>query len=184
MKRYIILILIAILMLASLVLVGCGEGLQTFSKYGISFTVSKELKLEEYTVSVEDQIFRMGISSYEEGAVISTEKNFILLWVTAVPEFTQEEIRDSILSTPNTFESADGNLQAKITSSISTQQIAGFEVNFAEMQFTLPGWEAPGITAIWYCPASQRTIQLILINKSPEGEMKRFINSFSCASPE
>ncbi len=169
-------------MLASLVLVGCGEGLQTFSKYGISFTVSKELKLEEYTVSVEDQIFRRGISNYNEGAVISTEKNFMLLWGTAVPEFTQEEIRDSILSTPNIFGSAGGTLQAEITSAISTHQIAEFEVTSAEMQFTLPGWEAPGITAVWNCPASQRIIQLILINKSPEREVKRFINSFSCAS--
>ena len=33
--------------LASGFLAGCGEGLQTFSKYGISFEVSEELKLEE-----------------------------------------------------------------------------------------------------------------------------------------
>lgn len=176
-------ILLATLVLASVVLVGCGGGLQTFSKYGISFTVSKELRLEEYTVNVENQIFRRGISSYDEGAVISTEKNFVLLWVTAVPEFSQEEIRVSILSTPNVFESAGGTFQAKITSAISTQQIAGFEVTSAEMQFTLPGWEAPGITAVWNCPASQRTIQLILIHKQPKSEMERFIRSFSCASP-
>ena len=181
MKRYTIAILIT-LVLVSGVLMGCSEGLQTFSKYGISLTVSKELKLEEYTVSVEDQIFRRGISSYEEGAVISTEKNFMLLWVTAVPEYTQEEIRDSIISTPNTFESAGSNLQAEITSSISTQQIAGFEISFADMLFIMPGWEASGITAVWNCPANHRTIQLILIHNSPQSEMNRFIRSFSCDS--
>ena len=50
----------------------------------------------------------------------------------------------------------------------------------AEMQFTQPGWKAPGITAVWYCPASQRTMQLVLINRHAEREMKRFIRSFSC----
>jgi len=179
MKRYLIPILI-ILVLTSGLLVGCGEGLQTFSKHGISFTVAKELKLEEYTVSIENQTFRKGTARYEEGAILSTEKNFILLWATAVPEFTQEEVRLSILTTPNSFESAGGTFQAKITGGLSTQQIAGFEVTFAKMQFTLPEWKAPGITAVWYCPASQRTMQLILIHKQPEKEMQRFIRSLSC----
>ena len=179
MKRYLILILL-ILVLASVLTVGCGEGLQTFNKYGIAFEVSKELKLEEYTVSIADQIFHKGTASYEEGAVLSTEKNFILLWATAIPEFTQEEIRLSILTTPSVFESAGGTLQAKITGDISTQQIAGFEVTFTMMQFTLPGWEAPGITGVWYCSASQRIMQLILINEQPKKEMQRFIRSLSC----
>ena len=180
MKRYLIPILVAVLVLTSGSLVGCGKGLQTFSKHGISFKVSKELKLEEYTVSIKDQVFQKGTASYEEGAVISTEKNFILLWATAVPGFTKEEIRLSILTTPNSFESAGGTFQAKITGDLSTQQIAGFEVTFAMMQFTLPEWEAPGITAVWYCPASQRTMQLILIHKQPKKEMQRFMRSFSC----
>ncbi len=180
MKRYLILILLGILVLTSGSVVGCGEGLQTFSKYGISFEVSKELKLEEYTVSIENQTFRKGTARYEEGAILSTEKNFMLLWVTAVPEFTQEEVRLSILTTPNSFESAGGTFQAKITGGLLTQQIAGFEVTFAMMQFTLPGWEAPGITGVWYCSASQRIMQLILIHKQPKKEMQRFIRSLSC----
>jgi len=179
MKRYLILIILGILVLTSVSLVGCGEGLQTFSKYGISFKVSNEVKLEEYTVSIEDQVFQKGTASYEEGAVISTEKNFILLWATAIPEFTQEETRLSILTTPNSFESAGGTLQAQITGDLATQQIAGFEVTFSMMQFTLPGWEAPGITGVWYCPASQRIMQLILINEQPKKEMQRFIQSLS-----
>jgi hypothetical protein len=179
MKQYLIPVLI-ILILASGLTVGCGEELQTFSKHDISFTVSKELELEEYIVSIEDQVFQKGTASYEEGAVISTEKNFILLWATAVPEFTQEEIRLSILNTPNAFESAGGTVQAKITGDLSTQQIAGFEVTFAMMEFTLPGWEAPGITGVWYCSASHRIMQLILIHKQPQNEMERFIRSLSC----
>lgn len=170
-------------MLVSTFLAGCGEGLQTFNKYGISFTVSEELKLEEYTISIEDPIFRRGSASYKEGCVISTEPNFMLLWATTIPELTKEEVRRT-LTTRNIFESASGNFQAKIMGDILTQQIAGFEVTFAEMQFTLPDWEAPGITAIWYCPASERTFFLTLINKYPEREMKRFIHSFFCTSPK
>lgn len=175
---------VAILGLTSVLLAGCSEGLQTFSKYGISFEVSKELELEEYTVSIEGQIFQRGTASYKEGAVISTEKNFMLLWATTIPKFTEEEVRLSILTTPNTFESADNTFQAKIIGDLSTQQITRFDVTFAKMQFTLPGWKAPGITAVWYCADSQRTMQLVLIHKQPEGEMKRFIRSFSCAPPE
>ena len=182
MKRYLIPIVI-ILMLASGLATSCAPTVQTFNKYGISFEVSKELKLEEYSVSIEDQIFRKGTASYEEGCVMSTEKNFTLLWLTTVPEFTHEEIRLSILTTPSCFESASGTFQAEITGDLSTQQIGGFEVTSAKMQFTLPGWKAPGISAVWYCPASQRTIQLILINRHGEREMRRFIRSFSCASP-
>lgn len=184
MKRYIILVLVAILVLASGLVAGCGEGLQTFSKYGISFEVSKDLELEEYTVSIKDQIFRKGTASYEEGVVISTEKNFMLLWLTAVPQFTLEEIRFSILTTPNIFESAGGTFQAKITGDLSTQQIGNFEVTSAKMQFTSPGWEAPGITAVWYSPHSQRMIQLVIIHKQPRKEMKRFIRSFSDSGTE
>jgi len=179
MKRYLIPIVI-ILMLASGLATSCAPAVQTFNKYGISFEVSKELKLEEYTVSIANQTFQKGTARYEEGAILSTEKNFMLLWVTAVPEFTQEEVRLSILTTPNSFESAGGTFKAKITGDLSTQQIAGFEVTFAMMQFTLPGWEAPGITAVWYCSASQRTMQLILIHKQPKKEMQRFIRSLSC----
>ncbi len=178
-KRYLIPFLIISLLGMGLA-TSCGPGLQTFDKYGMSFEVSEKLKLEEYTVSIENQIFKKGTASYEEGYVMSTEKNFTLLWLTTVPQFSPTEVRFSILSTPNTFESASGTFQAKITGDLTTQRIANFEVTFAEMQFTLPGWKAPGITAVWYCPASQRTMQLILIHKQPEREMRRFLRSFSC----
>jgi hypothetical protein len=173
-----------LLMLASVLGTSCGPGLQTFSKHGISFEVSRELKLEEYTVNFEKQIFRRGTASYEQGAVLSTEKNFMLLWLTTVPQFSPAEVQLSILSTPNSFESASGTFQAEIVGDLVTQQIAGFEVTSARMQFTMPGWKAPGITAVWYCPDSQRTMQVVLIHKQPEREMKRFIRSFSCAPSE
>jgi len=182
MKRYLIPIII-ILVMASGLAISCTPAVQTFNKYGISFEVSEELKLEEYTISIENQTFKKGTASYEEGAILSTEKNFMLLWLMTVPEFTHEEVRFSILSTPNIFESASGTFQAEIVGDLVTQQIAGFEVTFAEMQFTLPGWKASGITAVWYCQDSQRTMQVVLIHKQPEREMKRFIRSFSCASP-
>ena len=181
MKRLLLAILAILVLLAGLV-AGCGGGLQTFNKHGSSFKVSKELKLEEYAVNFEKQTFRRGTASYEQGAVLSTEKNFTLLWLTTVPEFTQEEVRLSILSTPNAFGSLAGTFQAQLTGDLVTEQIADFKVTFTDMQFSLPGWEAPGITAIWYCPTSQRTIQLILIHKQPKREMKRFIRSFACAS--
>ncbi len=179
MKRYLISILIATLVLASGLLVGCAEKLQTFSKYDIAFTVSSDFKLEEYTVSIKDHIFQRGTASYEEGAVISSEKNFYFFWLTA-PEFTQEEVRLSILTTADFFVSP----QAEITGAITTQQIADFEVSFADMRFTLPGWEATGITAVWYSAASQRVMQLIVIHKQSKKEIERFIRSFSDSGTE
>jgi hypothetical protein len=163
MRRYLIPIL-AILVLVSVLAAGCGEQLQVFSKHGISFKVSNNLNLEEYTVNMKDLTFHKGAASYEQGAVISAEKNFYLLWLTTVPQYTPEEIRYSILSTPNAFVSPSGSSKAEIAGDLSTQQIAGFDVTFAEMRFTLSGMKAPGITALWYCPASHRTMQLILIS--------------------
>lgn len=180
-KRHLALILI-IMLVGSGLGTSCGPGLQTFSKYGISFEVSRELKLEEYTVNFEKQIFCRGTASYEQGAVLSTEKNFTLLWLTTVPQFSPVEVRFSILSTPSIFESASGTFQAEIAGDLVTQQIAGFEVTSARMQFTMPGWKASGITAVWYCP--DRTMQVVLIHKQPEREMKMFIQSFSCAPLE
>ena len=168
-----------LLLLAPILLTGCGGGLQTFNKHGISFKVSQDLKLEEYTVNFERQTFWRGTASYEQGAVLSTEKNFMLLWLTTVPQFSPSEVRSSILSTPNSFESISGNFRAEIAGDLATQRIAGFEVTSAKMQFTMPGWEAPGITAVWYCADSHRTMQVVLIHKQPEAELKRFIGSFS-----
>jgi len=179
MKRCLLLILVLSLLVSGF-LTGCGAGLQTFSKHDISFKVANSLRLEEYTFNIHEQTLRKGSTSYDEGMVMSTEKNFILIWLTAVPKFTPEEIRFSILSTPDTFQSASRTFQAKITGDLTTQRIADFEVTFADMQFTQPGWKATGITAVWYCPTSQRMMQLILIHKQPEREMKRFIRSFSC----
>ncbi len=178
MKRYLIPIIVAVLVLTSGLSVSCSPGLQTFSKYDISFEVSKELKLEEYAVNFAKQSFGRGTASSKQGAVLSSEKNFMLLWLTTIPKFTQEEVRRSIITAPDAFESASGTFRAKITGDLATQEIARFEVTSATMQFTQPQWEAPGITAVWYCPSSRRTMQLVLINKHAEREMERFIRSF------
>ncbi|MBA7480879.1 hypothetical protein ES707_16342 [subsurface metagenome] len=180
MKRYFI-ILAVFFMLASGMAISCSPSLQIFNKYGISFKVDKELRLVEYTVDWVNMTSRIGNSSYEYGAVMSTEKNFVFLWVTTIPKFTNEEVMFSILSTPNAFQSITSKFQAAVTGDLVMQDIAGFEVTFAKMRFTLPDWSAPGITAVWYCPDSQRTMQIILINKKAETEMKRFVRSFSCA---
>lgn len=170
MKRWATFVLVAVVVLASGVLVGCGSSLQTFNKYGISFKVDKNLKLLEYDYS----------TSYEEGCVVSTEMNFVFMWLK-LPELTPEEVRLAILSTPDIFESFGAEFQAQITGGLITQRIADFEVTFAEMRFTLPGWEAPGITAVWYCPATQKAMQVVLVNRKAEREMRSFIHSFSCA---
>ncbi len=172
MKRYLIPILVTVLILTSGVLAGCGGGLQTFSKYGISFEVPKDLRLLEYDAR----------TNYNEGCVVSTEMNFVFMWLK-LSELTLADRRLAILSTPDIFESFGASFQpeAQITGDLTTQRIADFEVTFAEMQFTLPEWKASGITAVWYCPASQRAMQLVLVNRKAEREMRRFIRSFSCA---
>ncbi len=179
MKRYLI-ILAVFFMMASGMAISCSPGLQTFNKYGISFKVAKELRLAEYTVDLGNMASMIGNASYEHGAIMSTEKNFVFLWVTTIPKFTNEEVRFSILSTPSAFESITSKFQAAVTGDLVMQDIAGFEVTSAKMRFTLPDWSAPGITAVWYCPDSQRTMQIVLINKKAETEMKRFVRSFSC----
>ena len=88
-----------LLLVATILLTGCGGGLQTFNNHGISFKVSQELKLEEYAVNFEKQTFQRGTASYEKGAVLSTEKNFMFLWLTTIPQFSPAEVRSSILST-------------------------------------------------------------------------------------
>jgi len=184
MKRCSVPILLIMLVLTLWLVVGCIGGLQTFSNHGISFKVSQELKLEEYNANFEKQTYWRGTASYEQGAILSTEKNFMFLWLTTAPQFSPAEVRFSILSTPNVFESASGTFQAVIAGDLVTQQIAGFEVTSARMRFTMPGWKASGITAVWYCADSQRTMQVVLIHKQPETELKRFIKSFSCLPPE
>ena len=166
--------------LAVLVITSCSPGLQTYNKHNISFTVTNELKLVEYKVDPSTMTKHIGESSYQNGMIMSSEGNFVLLWVLTTPKYTDKEIRISILSTPDSFESNTGKFKATITSDLLTTIIAGFEITYAKMNFTLPNWSASGITAVWYCPDSQRTFQIILINNKPETEMRRFIRSFSC----
>lgn len=181
MKRYVIPVAI-LFVLASGLSVGCAPGQQTYNKHGIYFKMSNKLMLEEYTISVQDQTFRKGPANYEEGWVMSKEKNFVFIWIAA-RVMTAEEVRLSILTTPNVFQSASGNFQAKIAGDLVKQQITGFKVTSAMMRFTIPGWKAPGITAVWYSTVSHRTMQFILINRYAIREMERFIRSFADILP-
>jgi len=166
-------------MLFSGVLTGCSEGLQTYSKYDISFQVSSRLKLEEYTVSTQNQKIQKGPASVEEGALISTDQNFLLYWFKGAT-LTTKETRSYILTTPASFASTSNSFKARITGNLTTEQVGDFELTFADLQLTSSGGKASGITAIWYCQTSQRIIHLIIIDKQAETEMKRFIQSFSC----
>ena len=188
MKRYSIPILVAVLMLSSGLTVGCDIDVQTFSKHDMSFKVYDQEKLQEYTFSIEDQIFQKGSASYDEGAVVTSwNKGFIFLWVK-VPNFTSQEARSALLRTQDTFESVKkpgaGPEGVKLTGSPYKQEVSGFDVTFAYLEYEyVKGGPGQGITAVWYCPASQRMMQLIMTvhpDKEPKEEMLRFIHGFSC----
>lgn len=166
-------------MLLSTLLISCAQGFQTFNKYGISFTVFDDLKLEEYTINLYYGTFFKGSATYDVGAIVSSDKSFVFVWGES-PEFTSELVRTSILSTRNLFQSTSGTFRAEVTGELVREQIGGFDVTFAGMHFSQPGWEAPGITAVWYCQNSGRIMQVVIINKYPERELRRFMLSLSC----
>jgi hypothetical protein len=112
---------------------------------------------------------------------MSSEKNFVLEWIKR-PEFTPDEVRVAILSTPDIFESASGKFHTVTRGGLFKERIDNFEVTYAFMLFTRPGLKADGITALWYCPVSERVFQIILTHRRPKREMERFIRSFSSYS--
>ncbi len=176
--------LLGLLVLASGLFVGCGmirlSPMQTFDKHDISFEVSRNLKLEEYTAPLGQRYFLKGPTTYEEGVVISTKGGFVFYWLKW-PEPTPEEVRFSILDTPTIYGSVTPELRARIVGPLVKQRVGDFQVTYAEMQITSSQGKVPtGMTAVWYCPASQRVLQLIIIHEEPKGEMERFIQSLSC----
>jgi hypothetical protein len=172
-------VMLVSVILISGILTGCSEGLQTYSKYDMSFQVSSRYKLEEYTVNAQNQNFQKGPASIEEGALISTDNNFLLSWFKGVT-LTTEEAKLYIATTPAFFTSTSGSFQARVTGNVTTKELGNFELTFAAILLSTSGGEASGITAVWYCPTSQRIMRLILIDKQAETEMRRFIQSFSC----
>lgn len=187
MKRHIILIPLALSVLTLGLTVGCTEGVQTFSKHDISFKVYDQGKLEEYTVSIQGRTFQKGATSYDEGAVMDYGKGLIFLWVK-VPNFTLKEARSAILSAPEIHESTTtfwrGASSVEVMGNPVAQRVAGYAVTFACLKYEYAkGGPGSGITAVWYCPASQRMMQLILaaaVDEEPKEELDRFLSSFSC----
>ena len=163
------------------VIVACtGPSLQAFSKHSISFEVSSQLKLEEYTLDLARQIFRKGSSNFDQGVVMSSENNFILEWVYE-PTFTAQLARAQVLNGPAFFESTNPSFSASIVGIPQTRHIEGFEVTFAEMEVVFtPGSRAPGIIGVWQCQPSERAIIFIALHKQPTSELERFVKSFSC----
>jgi hypothetical protein len=172
-------VILASVMLILGVLTGCGNGLQTYSNNGISFQVSSRYKLEEYTVNTQSQSFQKGPASVEEGALISTDRNFLLSWTKGNAPSPQE-LKFYIQTTPSFFTSTSSNFKARVTGNQTTEKIGDFELTFAGLQLSTSGGAATGVTAIWYCPTSGRIMHLILIDKQADIEMKSFIQSFSC----
>lgn len=178
MKRLVATITLIVLGLSTSL--GCAEGSQTFCRYDICFTISSELQLEEYSLSSFFSPYRKGPASFDEGVVLGDENSFLLLWLSG-PELAPQATRTSILSTTDMYSGSSGTLRVEITSDLATEQVSGFELTYAEMRFARAGWESPGITAVWYCPASKRAFQVVMVHNHPNTEMKRFIRSFSCA---
>lgn len=157
----------------------CG-GSQTFSKHDISFQIPSNLKLEEWTLDIAMQFQGRGPTSYDQGAVTSTESNFMLLWVYE-PTFTTALARRQVLNGPAFFESINRTARANLVGSPTTEEIAGFEVTYAEMKMDFVGTTAPAIIGTWQCQPSERAIIFIAIHKQPTKELNRFVRSFSCS---
>ena len=157
-----------------------GSSQQTFSKHDMSFEVSAQLKLEEYTLDLARQIFRKGPSNFDQGVIMSSEKNFILEWVYE-PTFTVQLARAQVLNGPAFFESTDPSFSASMAGNPQTRGISSFEVTFAEMDVVFrQGSSARGIIGAWQCQPSERVVIFIALHKQPTKELERFIKSFSC----
>jgi hypothetical protein len=171
--------ILASVILISGVLAGCSQGLQTFSKYDMSFQLSSRFKLEEYTVGTQTQQFQKGTASVEEGALISTDHNFLLSWVKG-NEPNAQELKFYIQTTPSFFTSTSSSFKARVTGNQTTEKIGDFDITAAGLQLSTSGAQATGVTAVWYCPTSGRIMHIIIIDKQADIELRSFIQSFSC----
>ena len=146
---------------------------QEFDKYDISFQVPIGLKLEEKGIYQKE-------ATYYQGAVMSSERNFMLEWFDA-PDFSPELAKLQALNGPAFFESTSSSVSVNLAGSPAAKQISGFDVTFAEMNFKFTSDnQAPGIIGVWYCPTSQRAIIFMAVHKRPLKELDRFVSNFSC----
>lgn len=168
--------------LAIVVAIGAcaGSSQQTFSKHDMSFKVSAQLNLEEYQLDLARQIFRRGPSDFDQGVIMSSEKNFILEWVYE-PAFTAQLARAQVSNGPAFFESTNPSFTASMAGTPRTRRISSFEVTFAEMVVVFgEGSNAPGVIGVWQCQPSERVVIFIALHKQPTKELERFVGSFSC----
>jgi len=148
--------------------------------HSLSFQVSSQLKIEEYSLDLQRGVFRKGPSAFDQGVLMSTEKNFILEWVYE-PNFTSDLAKAQALNGPQFFESSDPSFKARVMGTTSSERIAEFNVTFADLELGSNTFSrAPGITAVWQCPESRRAIIFLAVHKQPKEELERFIRSFSC----
>ena len=171
----------AALAIVGLVVACSGLSSQTFSKYGISFEVSDQLILEEHTFVPGSQIFRRGPSEFDQGVVISSEKNFMLAWVYE-PAFTPQLARMQVLNGPGFYESTNTSFSARLLDAPQTTRISDFEVTFALMEVVFnPQARGKGVIGVWYCRTSERAVIFLALHNDPTKELKRLVNSFSCS---
>ena len=157
-----------------------GSPLQTVNKHDISFDVSAQLELEEYSLDLARQLFRKGPSKFDQGVIMSSEKNFILEWVYE-PVFTPQLAKAQVRNGPAFFESTNPDFRVSLTSLPQTKRISNLNVTFAEMEVVFSqGSSAPAVIGVWQCQPSERAIIFIALNNQPIKELERFVSSFSC----
>lgn len=169
---------ISTLILFSCIFNGCQDELQKFDKYGISFTISDKLELNEYTVKFGEGILIPGECSYDDGLVSSSNLEFSLYWIK-IPELSRENNNDIINNLLEVFRYHPG-ITAEIVDSIKRETISDFDVNFANIKVTQDSLEIDGIVATWYCQTSGRQFGYTVLHKNPENEMKWFLRSLVC----
>jgi hypothetical protein len=160
------------------VVISCGEQREQVVVQGITFEAPTELDIREYTLDLDGGIFREGPSSFNQGVMISTDRNFFVEWAYA-PEFTAELARVQAMMGPGFFDGTGVTTQTVGTPKVDT--INGFSVTYVELELRRPEGQASGIIGVWQCEPSLRAINFIGIHSDPQGELKRVVSSFACS---
>lgn len=166
------------IILAMVVTSSCGEQREQFAVQGITFEAPSELDIREYTLDLERGIFREGPSSFDQGIMTSTDRNFLVEWVYA-PEYTPQLARLQALNGPAFFEGT--RVAARTVGVPKVDKINGFSVTSVELALRWPGGQASGIIGVWQCRPSLRAINFIAFHSDPRDELKRFVSSFTCS---
>ena len=160
------------------VAISCGGQREQFVVQGIAFEAPGNLDIREYTLDLGRGIFREGPSSYDQGVMISGDRNFVVEWVYA-PEFTPELASLQALNGPAFFDGT--GVSARTVGTPKVETINGFSVTSIELSLQWPGGQAPGIIGVWQCQPSRRAINFIAIHDDPHDELKRVVSSFACS---